>query len=220
MVRITRPAKNPERPEETRMHTGMNEFLDEQRQGLTEMVENLRKSRVAAARQAAAESAARIRSLNGRVRDLARSGVRLTSISQGAVQSLIELQADIVADAIGDAASRLQRIAETESVRDLARSQGEVLQAARQRIVDDLSRAFDILKRAAKEARGVAERPAPKPAARRKSTSRKTATAARAPAKAVRRAAAKSTNRGRAKAPARGKRSARKSSTRARKTGG
>ncbi|RPI15755.1 MAG: hypothetical protein EHM60_03670 [Lysobacterales bacterium] len=206
------------------MHTGMNEFLDEQRQGLTEMVENLRKSRVAAARQAAAESAARIRSLNGRVRDLARSGVRLTSISQGAVQSLIELQADIVADAIGDAASRLQRIAETESVGDLARSQGEVLQAARQRIVDDLSRAFDILKRAAKEARGVAERPAAKPAARRKSTGRKAPAraraAAKAPGKAAGRIPAKSSNRGRAKSPVRGKRAARKTASRARKTGG
>lgn len=206
------------------MHTGMNEFLDEQRQGLTEMVENLRKSRVAAARQAAAESAARIRSLNGRVRELARSGVRLTSISQGAVQSLIELQADIVADAIGDAASRLQRIAETESVRDLAQSQGEVLQAARQRIVDDLSRAFDILKRAAKEARGVAERTTTQPAARargprRKAPARKKA-AAKAPARAAGRASARSAKGSRAKAPARGKRPARKTAARGRKTGG
>lgn len=206
------------------MHTGMNEFLDEQRQGLTEMVENLRKSRVAAARQAAAESAARIRSLNGRVRELARSGVRLTSISQGAVQSLIELQADIVADAIGDAASRLQRIAETESVRDLAQSQGEVLQAARQRIVDDLSRAFDILKRAAKEARGVAERTATQPAARargprRKAPARKKA-AAKAPARAAGRASARSAKGSRAKTPARGKRPARKTAARGRKTGG
>jgi hypothetical protein len=158
------------------MHAGMNEFLNEQRKGLAELVENVRKSRVAAARKAALESAARIKALNGRVRDLARSGVRLTSISQGAAESLIELQSDIVTSALSEAAEQLQRIADTESVGDLARGQLVVLQATRQRIVEDIARAVTILKGAAGDVRKVATRA--------KTAKTKTKTKAKAKAKA------------------------------------
>lgn len=170
------------------MHLGLGEFLEEQTKGLAELAENLRKSRIAAARKAAMESAARIKSLNDRVRALARSGVRLTSISQGAAQSLIELQADIVTAALSDAAAQMERVAYTENVRDLARVQGEVLQAARQRIVEDIARTMAILKGAAGDVRKVA---APVRAA-----------APAKPKKAVRRAAA---TRGRTKAKAKAK---------------
>jgi len=150
------------------MHAGMSEFVAEQMKGLTEMVTELRRSRVAAARKAAVESAARIKSLNQRVRSLARSGVRVTAASQGAVQSLIELQEDIVTSALSDAAAQMERLAYTESVRDLARVQGEILQAARQRIVDDIARAVTVLKSAAGDVRKAAERAeAAKPATAR-----------------------------------------------------
>ena len=93
------------------MHAGMSEFVAEHMKGLTEMVTELRRSRVAAARKARVESAARIKSLNQRVRSLARSGVRVTAASQGAVQSLIELQEDIVTSALDDAAAQMERLA-------------------------------------------------------------------------------------------------------------
>jgi phasin family protein len=180
------------------MHAGMNEFLNEQRKGLAELVENVRKSRVAAARKAALESAARIKALNGRVRDLARSGVRLTSISQGAAEGLIELQSDIVTSALSEAAEQLQRIADTESVGDLARGQLEVLQATRQRIVEDIARAVTILKGAAGDVRKVATRAkTAKTKAKTKSKSKfkaKTRTKATAP---VRRKARKTIRRAR-----------------------
>lgn len=157
------------------MHLNLNEFIDEQKKGLTELLENLSKSRVAAARNAARQSAARIKSLNGRVRALARSGVRLTAVSQGAAQSLIELHAEIVDSALTEAAAQIERLAYTENVRDLARLQTEVLQATRQRIVGDIERTVGILKGAASDARkAVAPRPAPAPA-RRKSAARRTA---------------------------------------------
>lgn len=140
------------------MHTGMSEFVAEQMKGLTEMVTELRKSRVAAARKAATESAARIKSLNQRVRALARSGLRVTAVSQSAVQSLIELQEDIVTSALNDAAAQIERLAYTESVRDLARVQAEILQATRQRIVDDIARAVTVLKGAAGDVRKAAMR--------------------------------------------------------------
>ena len=158
------------------MHAGTDDLLDEQTKGLAELAEHLRTSRLAAARQAALKSAARIRSLNGRVRALAHSGVKLTSISQGAVQSLIELQADIVNDGLTDAAAQIERIAYTGNVRDLAREQAEVLKATRDRIASDLSRAMTILKKAARDARAVGEaQAAPKAAAKRRVAKKKAA---------------------------------------------
>jgi phasin family protein len=139
-----------------RMIAELNEFLEVQTTGLAELARRLRQSRAAVARKAAAASAARVRSLNGRVRGLARSGVRLTSISQATAQSLIELQAAIVTDALTDASEQIQRIAHTSSVRDLAREQAGVLQAAQQRIVNDIARAVKILKGAAGDVRRVA----------------------------------------------------------------
>lgn len=181
------------------MNTELNEFLEQQKQGLVQLATDLRKARIAAARKAAQESAARIKSLNVRVRTLARSGVRLTVVSHGAVQSLIELQGDIVSSALNEAAEKIQQMAYTESVRDLARLQAEVLQAARQRIVDDIARAVVILKDAAGDARKVA--------------TRATAANAAAPRKTVRRKVkkvARTAARGKAKPAARTKRAVRK----------
>jgi hypothetical protein len=188
------------------MHLGINEFIDEQKKGLAELLANLSKSRVVAARNAARESAARIKELNGRVRALARSGVRLTSVSQGAAQDLIELHADIVNAALTEAATQIERMAYTESVRDLARMQAEVLQATRQRIVDDIARALTILKDAAGDARKAVAprepvaRPAPKKAAPARSKVRVKARApATAPAKAKPRPKAKARAKAKAK---------------------
>jgi phasin family protein len=157
-----------------RMIAELNEFLEEQTTGLAELARRLRQSRADVARKAAAASAARVRSLNGRVRSLAQSGVRLTSISQSTAQSLIELQAEIVTDALTDAAEQMQRIVFTSSVRDLAREQAGVLQAAQQRIVNDIARAVSILKGAAVDVRKVASRAtAAEPVAGKKPVRRK-----------------------------------------------
>jgi len=187
------------------MQLAINEFIEEQRKGLAELLDNLSKSRVAAARTAARQSAARIKELNGRVRALARSGVRLTAVSQNAAQGLIELHAEIVDTALTEAAAQIERLAYTESVRDLARMQTDVLQAARQRIVDDIARAVTILKGAAGDARKVV---APPPPAKREAPKKK----APARRKAAAKAKPKANKKTRAKAPA--KRAARKTSRR------
>lgn len=187
------------------MQLAINEFIEEQRKGLAELLENLSKSRVAAARSAARQSAARIKELNGRVRALARSGVRLTAVSQNAAQGLIELHAEIVDTALTEAAAQIERLAYTESVRDLARLQTDVLQATRQRIVDDIARAVTILKDAAGDARKVV---APAVPAKREAPKKKAPTRRKAAAKAKPKAKKKT----RAKGPA--KRAARKTSRR------
>jgi phasin family protein len=187
------------------MNVNINEFIDEQKKGLAELVGNFSKARVAAARSAARESAARIRALNDRVRKLSRSGVRLTAVSQGAAQSLIELQADIVTTALGEAAAQMERMAYTESVRDLARMQADVLQATRERIVADISRTVTVLRDAAGDARkAVASRPAAAPARKR---AKKKAAARRRP---VARAAARAKVKTKVKTAARRKSTARR----------
>jgi len=155
------------------MHAGADDLLDEQTKGLAELAEHLRASRLAAARKAAVQSAVRIRSLNGRIRKLARSGVRLTAISHDAAQNLIELQGEIINSALTDAAAQIERIANTGSFRDLARDQADVLQATRQRIANDLSRVMTILRQAAGEARKVTTREATPAAARKKAAGKK-----------------------------------------------
>jgi Phasin protein len=190
----------------------VNEFVEQQMKGLTELVGNLKRSRVEAARRAASESAARIKSLNTRVREVARSGVRLTYISHGAIQGLIELQAEIVNSALTEAADKIQRMAYTESVRDLASMQAEVLQAARQRIVDDIARAVTILKDAAGDMRNVAtaaKAPPPTAAKKKRKSARRQAQAKAkakdvAPARTAAKRPAKRAARRRTRTPARG----------------
>ena len=163
------------------MSAHLSEFIAEQREGLVDLMKSLRQSQVKAAREAARSSAERIKSLNQRVRALAKSGLRVNEVSHGAAQNLIELQADIVTSALTDAAAQIERLSYTETARDFARLQGEVMLAARQRIVDDLARAVTALKGAAGEVRkSVVQPDAPKPAKARKAVRRR----AKAPAKA------------------------------------
>jgi hypothetical protein len=176
----------------------VNEIIEQQMKGLTELVGNMKRSRVAAARRAASESAARIKLLNSRVRQLARSGVRLTYISNGAVQDLIQLQADIVNSALTEAAEQIQRMAYTESVRDLASMQADVLQSARTRIVEDIARAVSILKTAAGDMRKAATSATAKSAAapkKKRKVARGKAKVAAKKAKVAARTKAKSTGR-------------------------
>lgn len=178
------------------MHAGAEDFLEEQKKGLAGLAKHFRKSQIEAARKAAIESATRIRSLNGRVRKLAHSGVRLNSISHVAAQSLIELQAEIVNSALTDAAAQIERIAYTGSLRDLSREQAEVLKSTRERIASDLSRVMTILRQAASDARKVTEREVAPPPAKAKKKA-----AARKPRKAAPRKAKRVVRKARRKAP-------------------
>jgi len=109
------------------MSAHLSEFIAEQREGLVELMKNLRQSQVKAAREAAQSSALRIKSLNQRVRGLAKSGLRVNEVTHGAAQHLIELQEDIVTSALTDAAAQIERLSYTETARELARLQGEVM---------------------------------------------------------------------------------------------
>lgn len=137
---------------------GVKDFVVGQTEGLARRAQELRKKPVAAARDAAAKSAESLKSLKDPVRAFARSGVKLTTISQGTATSLIELQERIVASALNDAAAQLERAAASESLKDMLRNQASVLMDARERIVADMAQALAILRGAGSDVREVATR--------------------------------------------------------------
>jgi phasin family protein len=142
--------------EEPPMINKIKDFVTEQTQAFAGQAQKLGKEPVEAAREAAAKSAESIKSLKDPIRALARSGVKLTAISQGTAQSLIELQAEIVTTALTEAAGQLERAARANNVLDLVRDQADVLRATRERIVSDITQAVTIFKDAGGDVRKVA----------------------------------------------------------------
>lgn len=138
------------------MISQIQEFVAEQTAVLQDQVEKIAKGSVETVRESAVGSAETLKSLKSPVRTLARSGVKVTTVSQTAVASLIELQSDMLTSAISDAALRLERASRADNVIDLFRTQIEMLPATRDRIVEDAQRAVTIIKHAGRDLRGVA----------------------------------------------------------------
>jgi hypothetical protein len=134
----------------------MQEFVAEQAAALTSQVEKMRKESVETVREAVVGSASSLKSLKSPVRTLARSGIKITTVSQTAVASLIELQSDMLTSAISDAALRLERASRADNLVELVRDQVEMIPATRDRIVEDAQRAALIFKHAGRDLRGVA----------------------------------------------------------------
>jgi phasin family protein len=119
--------------------------------------------------------------------------VKLTNVSHEAVLSLMALQLEVVTSALSDAAAQLERVAQSDNVRDLVSGQADQLRAVRERVVGDVSRAVWIVREAGRGAREVATetyakvaRPAKRAAARpaaKKRAVRKSKTKTRAKAK-------------------------------------
>ncbi len=134
----------------------IQDFVSEQKAAITSQVEKFRKDSVGTVRDAVSGSADNIKSLKSPVRVFARSGVKVTNVSQTAVASLIELNSDIVTSALSDVALRLERAARADGIVELFRDQLELAQATRGRIVDDAQRAVEIFKVAGRDLKGVA----------------------------------------------------------------
>ncbi len=175
----------------------VQEFVSEQRQAIAERVERLRTQPVASARDTAIRSAQRLKALKEPVRDVARSGVRLTSISQNTAQSLIELLGEVLTSALTGTAARLERAARSGSLVDLVRSRDAGRSVARDRIIGDLRQAVGILRIAGGDIRKVATQTYAKISdqggavteAKRPARARKRRTPARSKARRARRAA-------------------------------
>lgn len=138
------------------MLTQMQEFMSDTSSALVGQVQKIRKESVESVREAAVGSAENIKSLKAPVRVLARSGVKLTTVSQTAVASLIDLQSDALTSALSEVALRLEKAARAENVVELVRDQFGMFPATRARIVEDTQRAVAILKLAGRDLKNVA----------------------------------------------------------------
>ena len=175
----------------------VQEFMSERRQAFADRVERLRTQPVASARDSAIRSAQRLKALREPVRDVARSGVRLTSISQSTAQSLIELLGEVLTSALTGAAVRLERAARSESLVELVRSRDAGRGVARDRILGDLRQAVGILRTGRGDIRKVATQTYAKisdqggtaPGAKQPARARKRRSPARSKARGARRAA-------------------------------
>lgn len=138
------------------MITQMQDFVADTTSALTGQVQKFRKESVETVREAVVGSAENLKSLKSPVRVFARSGVKITTVSQTAVASLIELQSDMLTSALSEAALRLEKAARAENVVELVRDQFEMLPATRARIVEDAQRALEIFKHAGRDLKTVA----------------------------------------------------------------
>lgn len=131
-------------------------FMSEQTSVLTDQVQKFRKEAGDTVREAVVGSADNIKALKTPVRVFARSGIKLTSVSQTAVSSLIELQSDMLTSALSDVALRLERAARADNLVELVRDQFEMIPATRTRILEDGKRVAHIFKVAGRDLREVA----------------------------------------------------------------
>jgi hypothetical protein len=134
----------------------IQEFVTDKTAALSTQVEKIRKESVVTVREAVVGGADNLKALKSPVRVVARSGVKVTTVSQTAVASLIELQSDVLTSALTDVAVRLERAAKADSIVGLVREQFELGQATRGRIVEDAQRAVHIFKVAGRDLKGVA----------------------------------------------------------------
>jgi len=181
------------------MASKVKEFVNEQAQVLVEQAGRLRRAPGKVVRGAAAKSAQGIRALQDPVRVVTHSGVKLTNVSHEALLGLMALQLEVVTSALSDAAAQLERVAQSDNVKDLVSGQAGELRAVRERVVSDVNRAVAIVRKAGRGARNVAteayakvarpaKRAAAKPVAKKRAV-RKSKVKAKAPTKkTVRRA--------------------------------
>ena len=134
----------------------IKDYVSERTDQLTERVQKMRTNSADTVREAVTGSAEKVKALKAPVRQIARSGVKLTTVTQTAAQSLIELQADVLTASLTDAALRLERASRAENVIELVRDQIELMPATRDRVVEDAKRAVKIFKDAGRDLRHVA----------------------------------------------------------------
>lgn len=135
----------------------MQEYVAERGELLRGQVRKLRKTSAESVREAVVGSAENIKALKSPVRTIARSGVKLSVVSQEAVQNLIELQSDVLTAALTEVAVRLERATKAGNLVELVREQIELTPATRARVVEDTGRAVTIFKDAGRELRNVAQ---------------------------------------------------------------
>ena len=135
----------------------VQEFVAERGELIRDQVRKLRENTAESMRETLTGSADSIKSLKSPVRALARSGIKLSTVSQETVQELIELQTDVVTAALTEVALRLERATKADNIVELVREQIELVPATRDRIVEDATRAVTIFRTAGREFGNIAK---------------------------------------------------------------
>lgn len=133
----------------------MQEMVTERTSDLVNQLGKFRRESIESVREAAVDSADTIKGFKNPVRTVARSSIKLSALSQGFAQNLIELQTDVITSAINDAALRLERASRATSVVDLVRDQIDMIPATRARITEDAERAVNIFKHTGRDLRNL-----------------------------------------------------------------
>ena len=137
------------------MITHVNESGRVRRRDLVDQIRRFRDEPIETLREVAVSSADGIKSLKAPVRAFAHSGVKLATVSQNAVQNLIELESEVITSALTAAAKRCERAARSEDLVDLVLDQAEMFATTRDRVVDEATRAVEIFKVAGRDMRKV-----------------------------------------------------------------
>ena len=139
------------------MASRVRRLIREQREFADEQVQVLRGAPGTLVRRAAEKTARTVKALENPARVATRAGVRLTSLSQHTLESLLELQLEVITSVITSAATQLERVSRSRSLRGAVGAQAEELRAARDRIAADLERVLEILARAGRGLQSVAQ---------------------------------------------------------------
>jgi hypothetical protein len=131
----------------------ISEPVSQQRKVLAERVHRVREEPIESMREVALTSARDLKSLKAPVGAFARSGVKFATASRHAIQSLIELESEIITPALTTAAMRLERAAEAEHIVDLVLDPAEILGGQRARFVDEAARAVEVFEVAGHDVR-------------------------------------------------------------------
>jgi hypothetical protein len=138
------------------MMSQVQEFVAGKAQALNDQVTRFRQETIRSARVAANDGADSLKALKTPLRTVARGSVRLSTVSQTAVQELIELQSEALTAALNEFALRLERASRAVGVVELVRDQVEMMPATRARLAADAGRVGEIFASAGRELRDVA----------------------------------------------------------------
>jgi len=138
------------------MISQMQEFVAGKAQALNDQMTRFRHETIRSARLAANGGAESLKALKTPVRTVARGGVRLSTVSQTAVQELIELQSEALTAALSELALRLERAARAAGMVELVRDQVQMMPATRARVAADAGRVVEIFASAGRGLKDVA----------------------------------------------------------------
>lgn len=138
------------------MFSQVQDYMNEQMQAFVGQAQRFGADPLAAVRDGMAQSVDSLKSLRQPVRTAARSGIQFSELSHKTVQELIELQTKVTTAALTEIADGLERASQAKDFAELLTVQADALRQSAERVVNDATRALEILTGAGKGAQELA----------------------------------------------------------------